>query len=68
MKKLQKCANRAQGQQEMYTLAIGRFDLPGDAGFPLNAVYAKPGSPGEAGIVYILIHMVYLFNKLNYLV
>lgn len=33
----------------MYTLAISRFDLPGEAGFPLNSVYAKPASPSEAG-------------------
>ncbi|XP_026473863.1 actin-related protein 2/3 complex subunit 3 [Ctenocephalides felis] len=48
LKKLQKCANKAQGQQDMYSLAIGRFDLPGDAGFPLNSVYAKPSNAAEA--------------------
>lgn len=52
MKKLQKCANKAQGQQDMYSLAIGRFDLPGDAGFPLNSVYAKPSNAAEAGIIF----------------
>lgn len=35
----------------MYTLAISRFDLPGEAGFPLNAVYAKPISPAEADLM-----------------
>lgn len=35
----------------MYSLAISKFDLPGDAGFPLNAVYAKP-SPQDAGERY----------------
>lgn len=49
LKKLQKCVNKAQAQQEMYTLAISRFDIPGDAGFPLNSVYAKPSSANEAG-------------------
>jgi actin related protein 2/3 complex subunit 3 len=34
----------------MYTLALTRFDIPGEAGFPLNSVYAKPQSPAEAGI------------------
>lgn len=33
----------------MYTLAISRFDLPGEAGFPLNSVYAKPATSNEAG-------------------
>jgi actin related protein 2/3 complex subunit 3 len=31
------------------TLANSRFDIPGDQGFPLNAVYAKPTNPNEAG-------------------
>lgn len=33
----------------MYTLAISKFDIPGDPGFPLNSVYAKPKTPAEAG-------------------
>lgn len=33
----------------MYTLAISKFDIPGEPGFPLNSVYAKPKSPSEAG-------------------
>jgi len=33
----------------MYSLALYRFDIPGEAGFPLNSVYAKPLSTGEAG-------------------
>lgn len=49
LKKLQKCTNRGQAQQELYSLAISRFDIPGDAGFPLNSVYAKPSSANEAG-------------------
>lgn len=32
----------------MYTLAISKFDIPGDPGFPLNSVYSKPASPNEA--------------------
>lgn len=49
LKKLQRCSNKNQGQQEMYSLAISKFDLPGEAGFPLNAVYAKPQTPQDAG-------------------
>ena len=37
-----------KGQQEMYSLAIARFDIPGEAGFPLNGVYARPRTPEEA--------------------
>lgn len=49
LKKLSKCSNKQQGMQDMYALAISRFDLPGEAGFPLNSVYAKPANPSEAG-------------------
>ncbi|XP_031625620.1 actin-related protein 2/3 complex subunit 3 [Contarinia nasturtii] len=48
LKKLQKCVNKSQSQQELYSLAISRFDIPGDAGFPLNSVFSKPSSPNEA--------------------
>ncbi|XP_073835592.1 actin-related protein 2/3 complex, subunit 3A [Musca autumnalis] len=51
LKKLQRCANKNQGQQEMYSLAISKFDIPGEAGFPLNAVYAKPQSAQEADLM-----------------
>lgn len=33
----------------MYMLAISKFDIPGEPGFPLNSVYAKPSSPQESG-------------------
>lgn len=33
----------------MYSLAISKFDIPGEYGFPLNAVYAKPATPTDAG-------------------
>lgn len=33
----------------MYMLAISKFDIPGEYGFPLNAVYSKPVSPQESG-------------------
>ncbi|KAL7035297.1 hypothetical protein ACKWTF_008306 [Chironomus riparius] len=49
LKKLQRCPNKNQGMQEMYSLAISKFDIPGEAGFPLNSVYAKPQTTAEAG-------------------
>jgi actin related protein 2/3 complex subunit 3 len=51
LKKLAKCTNKNQGLQEMYTLAISKFDIPGDPGFVLNSVYAKPGSGQEADLL-----------------
>jgi hypothetical protein len=54
LKKLQKCSNKNQGMHEMYTLAISKFDIPGEPGFPLNSVYAKPVSSTEAGECFFL--------------
>ncbi|XP_023333364.1 actin-related protein 2/3 complex subunit 3 isoform X2 [Eurytemora carolleeae] len=51
LKKLQKCANKAQAQNEMYSLAIAKFDIPGEPGFPLNGVYMKPATGEEADIM-----------------
>lgn len=32
-------------------LAISKFDIPGEPGFPLNSVYAKPSSSQEADLM-----------------
>ncbi|XP_017851895.1 actin-related protein 2/3 complex subunit 3 [Drosophila busckii] len=45
LKCIQTCSSKEQAQQDLYTLSISRFDLPGDAGFPLNIMYAKPENP-----------------------
>lgn len=45
LKRLARCQNMEQGQQDLYAMAISKFDLPGDAGFPLNSVFAKPENP-----------------------
>ena len=37
--------------QEMYTLAISKFDIPGEAGFPLNSVYVKPSTQTESDLM-----------------
>ncbi|XP_035691233.1 actin-related protein 2/3 complex subunit 3-like isoform X1 [Branchiostoma floridae] len=42
LKKLQKCTSKNNGQKEMHTLALGKWPIPGEAGFPLNALYGKP--------------------------
>ena len=65
LKKLQKCSTKNQGMHEMYTLAISKFDIPGEPGFPLNSVYAKPINSTEAGeyLPYILICLM-LRNEL----
>ena len=51
LKKLQRCSSKEQGMQEMYSLAISRFDIPGDPGFPLNSVYSRPSNGEEADLL-----------------
>jgi actin related protein 2/3 complex subunit 3 len=38
------------------TLAVDNFALPGDPGFPLNALYHAPASRPDAGESLILTH------------
>ncbi|XP_067936052.1 actin-related protein 2/3 complex subunit 3-A-like [Watersipora subatra] len=47
LKKLQKCASKNQGLKEMHTLAVQQWPLPGESGFPLNAMYVKPKDKNE---------------------
>lgn len=35
----------------MYTLAISKFDIPGEPGFPLNSVYGRPANQQEADLL-----------------
>lgn len=42
LKRLQKCTSRDQAIQEMYSLSISRFDIPGDPSFPLNGMFHRP--------------------------
>jgi actin related protein 2/3 complex subunit 3 len=44
-----KSQNKTQALKDLDTLANSKFDIPGDAGFPLNSVYTKPSSQREAG-------------------
>lgn len=43
------CNSKGQGEKEMYTLGITNFPIPGEPGFPLNAIYAKPANKQEEG-------------------
>jgi len=43
------CKSKGEGLKEMHTLAISRFYLPGEAQFPLNAMYSKPTNRQEEG-------------------
>eukprot|EP00058_Branchiostoma_floridae_P010377 XP_002595865.1 hypothetical protein BRAFLDRAFT_84233 [Branchiostoma floridae] len=50
LKKLQKCTSKNNGQKEMHTLALGKWPIPGEAGFPLNALYGKPKDRQEEDV------------------
>jgi actin related protein 2/3 complex subunit 3 len=47
LKKLQKCKSKNESLKEMQSLAIARFYLPGEAQFPLNAMYTKPANKAD---------------------
>ncbi|XP_077995258.1 actin-related protein 2/3 complex subunit 3-A-like [Glandiceps talaboti] len=47
LKKLQRCQSKNAGQKEMHTLAIAKWDMPGEPNFPLNAMYVKPNGRNE---------------------
>lgn len=38
-----------EANKQLATLAVDNFALPGDAGFPLNALYQAPRDRSEAG-------------------
>lgn len=42
LKRLQKSTSKDQAIQDMYSLAISRFDVPGDPNFPLNGMFHRP--------------------------
>lgn len=51
LKKLTKISHKEAAHNELNTLAMSRFDIPGDIGFPLNTIYAKPSTSEEADLV-----------------
>eukprot|EP00128_Syssomonas_multiformis_P006614 Colp12_sorted_trinity150504_noHs@13863 len=48
LQKLQTCPNKIEAGKAMATLALANFDIPGDSGFPMNAVYQTPANRAEA--------------------
>lgn len=47
--KLQKMPNQNDGHRLLQTHAVLNFAIPGDANFPLNAMYDKPATKLESG-------------------
>ena len=48
LRTLLKSQTKTQALKDLDALANSKFDIPGEAGFPLNSVYAKPANPKEA--------------------
>ena len=48
------CNSKSAGEKEMYSLGIAKFSVPGEPGFPLNAMYHKPANKNEEGKVVTL--------------
>lgn len=56
------CSSRGQGEKEMYTLGITNFPIPGEPGFPLNAMYVKPSNKQEEGIGMVFNSKMTILN------
>ena len=50
-----KAANKEKGSQDMFSLALQNFALPGDADFPLNAFFEKPKWVNIIHAIYICV-------------
>jgi actin related protein 2/3 complex subunit 3 len=53
--------------KDLDTLANSKFDIPGDSGFPLNAVYQKPANQKETGNYITNISIKILLSNFVYL-
>lgn len=49
----------------MYTLGITNFPIPGEPGFPLNAMYAKPSNKQEEGKETTVIFIFSISNTIE---
>lgn len=57
LKKLQKCTKKSQALNEMHSLAINKFEIPGDPKFVLPTVYLKPSTLEEAGNLIVKFNL-----------
>jgi actin related protein 2/3 complex subunit 3 len=49
LSKLAKSPSQGDAVKQLSTLAVTNFAIPGDATFPLNAMYSHPPDRGQAG-------------------
>lgn len=50
----------------MHTLALQRFDIPGESGFPLNGMFSKPADRNEEGILGLIWGVLLNYEHGNY--
>jgi len=62
---LAKCQSKTQAAKDLDSLANSKFDIPGDSGFPLNAMFAKPKDSREAEDLRAYIKQVRLETGLR---
>lgn len=51
----------------MYTLGITNFPIPGEPGFPLNAIYAKPANKQEDGKYRVSVSVWHRYSPFGFL-
>jgi actin related protein 2/3 complex subunit 3 len=51
LKRLQKATKKSLATNDLHSLAIAKFDIPGDTSFPLPTVYTRPASNEEADLL-----------------
>lgn len=49
LKKLEGCKSDAEGVKVLIMMGLEKFALPGEPGFPLNALFSAPQTKDEAG-------------------
>jgi actin related protein 2/3 complex subunit 3 len=50
-----KSQSKIQANKDLDTLANNKFDIPGESGFPMNAVYGKPSTRSEEGVFSFIL-------------
>jgi actin related protein 2/3 complex subunit 3 len=55
LSKLSMKPTREEALKCLTTLAVGSFAIPGDGGFPLNALYESPTTRAEVGAIFSVL-------------
>lgn len=58
LKTIQKCVSKQQALSLLYSLALSKFDIPGDPNFPLNAMYSRPETPADSDLLKLYLTQI----------